>query len=163
MDDEVVAPELAEAQDVYESDVPKPRGVPPMPIRHRLRSDGVLLTEATGVVTESDLISHLRSHVEDPELRPGMDEIVDLRGVTELDLSTPALRRVILFEQQHLEPFRLARIAIVASTDLPFGLSRMYQSLTDQAGTEVSVHRTLEEAEIRLGAGGTGGTISPAI
>lgn len=118
-----------------------------MAITHRVRTDGVLFTEGSGVVTEMDFMSHLRSHVEDPELHAGMDEVLDLRGVTKVELSSDALRRIIAFEKHHLGPFRSARIAIVAPEDVQYGIGRMYQTLTEDTGTAVEVFRALRMAE----------------
>ena len=107
----------------------------------------MLITVASGTVTEHDLLDHLESHVEDPEIRPGMKEIVDLSEVTLLELPADSIRRLIDFELAHPEPFHEARMAIVAPHDLPYGLSRMYQILSDEAGAEVGVFRDRPEAE----------------
>lgn len=92
-------------------------------------------------------MSHLRAHVSDPELHPGMKEIVDLTAVTKVQLGSAAIDQLVAFEEANANAFDALRMAIVASGDLPYGLSRMYEMLNVKTTAQIQVFRDRASAE----------------
>lgn len=62
------------------------------------------------------------------------DELVDFRPVTEMNLGTDALQRLVTRSRAVANPSARARSVLVASEALVFGLSRMYVSMRDYDG-----------------------------
>lgn len=123
-----------------------------MAISYRIDSrKGLVLTTATGVLTEDELLEHKRKLLEDPAFKPGMRELSDVRGVEKLEVTPEGVWR--LAAQDSIDSSRLGeyRLAIVASTDIVFGTARMYEALTDLNIPGVMVFRDMEEARSWLG------------
>ena len=59
-----------------------------MPASYRIDTAlGVVYTVATGVTTDSDWLVHQMKLSSDPDFRPGMRHLADLREATELEMS----------------------------------------------------------------------------
>lgn len=56
-----------------------------------------------------------------------------------------------LFDRQHAPSFGACKLAIVASQDAAFGMSRMYQQFADPIRSNVGVFKTYAEALVWLG------------
>jgi hypothetical protein len=56
-----------------------------MPITYRIDTkQGLVLTAATGVLTDDELLEHKRALAADPTFSPGMRQLSDVRGVERL-------------------------------------------------------------------------------
>ncbi len=79
----------------------------------------------------------------DPDFVPNYRQIFDLRGVTDLELTSTDLR-----ERVANDVFGGgSRRALVASSDLVFGMARMYQLLAaDENTDEIRVFREMSDA-----------------
>jgi hypothetical protein len=122
-----------------------------MPVRHSIDLEPPLVhTIFSGHVTDADLREHLRTLMADDRFDPMMPELVDLTDVTDVSVTSAmveASARWLLHAPR-------ARRAIVAPTDVLFGLSRMYQLYRDDlSGDTLRVFRTREQALEWLGAG----------
>jgi hypothetical protein len=108
----------------------------------------LVYTVFSGDVNNADVIEHLRSLLADPRFDSSMPELVDLRGVTSVSASSemiPASARWPLHSSY-------ARRAVVAPTDLLYGLARMYQSYRDDTGqAQLQIFRTIPPALEWLG------------
>ncbi len=104
---------------------------------------GLLVVEFTGVIKVSDFTEDYL------DVPAGTRELIDTRRATETELTTADLR--YLAERDTKRPTRISKVAIVADSDVGFGLARMYQSLSDGQETEVSVFRDEGEARAWLG------------
>jgi hypothetical protein len=108
----------------------------------------LVYTVFSGDVNNADFVEHLRSLRADPRFDSSMPELVDLRGVTAVSVTSamiPASARWPLHS-----PY--ARRAVVAPTDLLYGLARMYQSYRDDTGqAQLQIFRTLPPALEWLG------------
>lgn len=103
-----------------------------------------------GVLSGDDLLVHCRALRADPLFRPSFSQLIDLRGVTELAARAPAIRAVA-----GENPFGSgARRAILVSSDVAFGMARMYQLLTDETSDESQVFRDQDLALAWLGLAG---------
>jgi hypothetical protein len=108
---------------------------------------GVVLTSCTGVLTDDDLLAHKRQLADDPNLRPGMVELSDVRGVERLDVTAVGVRQMVMMD----EDLQSHRLAIVVSQEVIYGMARMYQSLTEPNNPNVGVFRDMSEARAWLG------------
>jgi len=104
---------------------------------------GRVTTRAEGVVTAVELRDHQRELRGDDRFEPGFDHLLDLRSVTRFELTVAEVReisRVRVFGEG-------SRLAVVAPTDVGFGLSRMYEAFGELDEDRYRVFRGIEDAE----------------
>ncbi len=121
-----------------------------MPITYRIDpEEGIVRTVVSGVVVDADLRGHEDQLAADPHFEPGMGQVIDGRFVEALNVSAEAVRNFVAYERSRYSArFAGHRVAIVASSDVVFGMARMYQTLS---GVEVGVFRSMPEALTFLG------------
>ncbi len=118
-----------------------------MPISYRIdESRNLVLTAATGVLTDAEVLEHKERLLRDPEFRHGMAELTDVRAVARLEVTPEGIRRMVGFDSREGAGTENHRLAIVASHDFIFGMARMYQTQAELYRPEVGVFRTLDEA-----------------
>ena len=119
-----------------------------MPIRHRIDLKlGIVLSTAEGILTDTDLQEHQKSLYSDPNWRPTFNELSDLR-TADFQATTASGIRKLASDVQAGEP---RKFALVVSTDLAFGISRMFQVLADESSADIRVYRDITEARRWLG------------
>lgn len=119
-----------------------------MPIRYRIdKQRRLVLTTATGVLTDEELLDHKRALIVDPEFEPGMRELSDTRTIERLSVTPAGVRKMVALDQDHADRLGDYRLAIVAPADASFGTARMYQMLTEANVQNIGVFRQMEEAE----------------
>jgi hypothetical protein len=113
----------------------------------------VLYTRFFGLVVDRDLVDQAEAVAADPRIKPGVRELVDLSGIEEIQAVPTALEQNIWIDITQSEKLAGMRTAIVATTDLLYGFSRMYQSLAEvkDSPLTVEVFRTEREAREWLG------------
>ena len=75
-----------------------------------------------------------------PLLRDDADSLINLRDVERLELDQSDLTEIVRHEEYFSRKLKLPRrIAVVATNDYNFGISRMYQALSLEAVSEVRV------------------------
>jgi hypothetical protein len=121
-----------------------------MPIIHRIDHERrLVIARGVGIFRRSDPFEYQQQVWSRPDV-VGFDELIDMSGVTEIDLSTPERMRQLAETSSHDDvPVGSARMAVVAPTDLTYGLARMYEAhraLQPGSTKEVGVFRTLTEA-----------------
>jgi hypothetical protein len=84
----------------------------------------------------------MRRLAADPDFDPAYRQLVDLRGISKVDVTGAGLRSLGRANPWN-EP---TRRAIVCGLDVVFGMARMYQLLTDEDPHEVRVFREISEA-----------------
>jgi hypothetical protein len=105
-------------------------------------------TVARGIITERMLFEAFERLTADPDYDSHLNELVDLREVEQMLISSESVSR--LEDRFAAQMFRSSnRVAIVAVTDLTFGLARMYESLSWKSELIV-VTRSLEESDLWL-------------
>ena len=118
-----------------------------MPITYRIDTERNLVhTTASGTLTDEDVISMKASLVRNPDFRPGMNELSDIRQVEELAVTPEGIRQMVQQDEEDVDQITKHRLAIVVSQDLAFGMARMYEMLTEGHMENVSVFRELDEA-----------------
>ena len=111
------------------------------------RSTGVRAALYTGVVDDPEMLQAYGALLAEPDYDPALDDLVDLRGVSRFEVSTEGLRRII---SMYTPVDRLGlptALAIVAASDLTYGMSRMYEMMRgDDVPEEIRVFHSHDEA-----------------
>lgn len=105
-------------------------------------------SRAWGVLTETVLFAHSHMLARDPRFQSSFAQLSDLREVTDVAFSSAIVRDVAASS-----PFGAgARRALVVSSNLIFGMARMYEVLRENAADELMVFRDAPAALFWLGA-----------
>jgi len=118
-----------------------------MGVSHRWDPErGILLIEMSGVPTDEELLSFAEGVVGSPEYPTPRRELVDLRAMETTSVSSATLERMSeVFRAGDRTPEQ-SRIAIVAGTNLAYGLSRVYQAYRSTSPLPLEVFRDYDEA-----------------
>jgi len=123
-----------------------------MPIRYRVNSDaGLIETRCVGDVRYEEVFEHFAELEANPDLPERLDLLLDL---TEME-STPEsgqLRSVADDLARFESKIAWGACAIVANSDLVFGLSRMFQVFAEAHFEESTVVRDRSQAMQWLGS-----------
>ena len=123
-----------------------------MPISYRIDPErNLVLTTATGILADNDVMDLKRRLVADPAFRPDMRQLSDVRGVTELRVTAGGVRGMVALDAGNASRLEGHRLAIVAGEDVVYGMARMYQSMTEQNLPGVGVFRDYDAAVAWLG------------
>ncbi len=112
---------------------------------------GLLLDKFEGKMGWHDLWEGTLESAEDPEFRPGMNVVTDLTDV-ELDLGYEGMSAIISMTA-NAPTVRYGRVAIIAPGRIRYGLSRMYELLSDELGIHHEIHRFSDFSEVRTWLG----------
>jgi hypothetical protein len=121
-----------------------------MPISYRIDHDArVVVAAGHGVLTDADVFGYQQDVWQRDDVA-GYDELVDMTRVTQIAL--PSIDRVQDLARLSVrmdDKYSRSRFAIVAPTDIAFGLGRMFQSLREldrESTKQVGVFRSMQEA-----------------
>lgn len=114
-----------------------------MPCSYLIDLDrSLVFSRGWGVYTDDEMLWHGRTLRADQRFDPGFRQIVSFLDVAEVRVTVEGVRALA-----HINPFRTdSRRAIVAPTDLIFGLTRMFEAHTDSDQEQFRVFRALGEA-----------------
>jgi len=115
-----------------------------MPIRYDL-IDGVVYTIIVGRVTDDEILSYYKQPVFEDFVLPWR-EVVDGRLITDMQITPDGQRRLAEVVATKASKLRGGRVAMVASTDLTYGMFRMWEVQRGDIDYEVRVFRDIEEA-----------------
>lgn len=122
-----------------------------MPISYRIDVErGLVLTTASGTLTDDDILQLKDRLVRDPDFTPGMKELSDIRNIDALDVTPAGIRAMVQQDGKDSERITFQRLALVLSDDVAFGMARMYQTLTGSRMANVGVFRDIEQAKAWL-------------
>jgi len=107
----------------------------------------LVVSRLSGTVTQTEVFEHNRTLRADPDFNPGYRQLVDCTGVTEVLLSTTTINAVS--HSQFFTPG--TRRAFIATSDLAFGLARMFALSAEASGQTIEVFRERRVAEEWLG------------
>jgi len=107
-----------------------------VPADYRIdRQRRVVLSRAWGVLCDDDLLGRQERLRDDPDFRPDLNEVFDFRAVTRVEVTT---RGVQLLADRN--PFGAgSRRAFVVEQPVMYGVSRMFQAMTDRHPDELRV------------------------
>jgi hypothetical protein len=115
-----------------------------MPASVTIHSDRRLVYSAFhGELTEEEFLQHAERLRQHPSFDPSYDEIVDLRGVTELHASSEAVLKLAQTESLYN---RESKHVVIAAPGLLFRLARLFQGLAEETRPNLKVVKTPEEA-----------------
>ncbi|HYH81304.1 MAG TPA: hypothetical protein VEX86_15985 [Longimicrobium sp.] len=109
---------------------------------------GILVVTLSGLVTGDELASFSEAWRRDRAYVPSRPALVDASALNPAKLGTDTLRARAAVPRPNP-----ARVAIVAPSDVVFGLARMFQMMTEGRGNHVAVFRGVDEATAWLAAG----------
>jgi hypothetical protein len=116
-----------------------------MPASYRIDLQvGVVFAVFEGRLTNEDLMDHQKRLSADPDFRPTMNRVIDLRGVTDPAVTAFGVRTVA--SRRNFA----SRCAIIAA-DASDAYVRMFQTLRSQRGDDVKIFSTVEDAHRWLG------------
>ena len=123
-----------------------------MPISYEIdRTRGLIRTRCVGATALPEVLTHFKELRTEPDLPARMNVLLDLSA-----LSTAPERdqlRAIVAEMKDLGPtLRWGALAIVAKTDLLFGMSRILGVFVEDSFSNTGVFRQVAEAERWLDA-----------
>lgn len=123
-----------------------------MPITYHIDCQHKLVrTHAVGVLTDEDILGHKRKLAEDPQFTAGMRELSDVRGVTDLQITSAGVRAMVNADASQASRLHDYRLAIVAGQEVVFGMARMYELLAEPHVPNVGVFRDYLDAARWLG------------
>jgi hypothetical protein len=107
----------------------------------------IVLSRAWGRVLGEEFVDHQKRLRRDPDFKPHFDQLWDCRDVESTQASAEDMR-----ELAANNPFTGgSRRAVVAPSNAVFGLSRMFEILTEDTQDEFKVFRDWDEARSWLG------------
>ena len=102
----------------------------------------LVLSRGWDLVTDRELLAHVRTLTSDPRFARDFRQLVDLRDVTDVQITVSTIRDMV-----RLNPFGAgARRAVVITSDVVFGMARMYQILSDDSPDELLIFRKIDDA-----------------
>jgi hypothetical protein len=103
----------------------------------------LVISTGSGVLTMADALAYQDKLQQDPEFDPSFSQLLDFTHVTKVELETEDIRRLAqrsLFSTD-------SRRAILVSSDVAYGLARMFEVLRESLGEKgIQVFRNLDEA-----------------
>jgi hypothetical protein len=107
----------------------------------------LVLSLGWGILSDADIREHYRQLRDDPAFDPAFRQLADIRDVSRVEASIPTIRdeaRTWTFAPE-------ARRALVARSDAPYGLARLFAAYWALEGGAVEVFRDLDDAARWLG------------
>ena len=119
-----------------------------MPVGYTIDlAQSLVLSRGWGIVTDRELLAHVRALTADPRFVRNFRQLADLRDVTDVQVTAATIREMV-----RLNPFWAgARRALVVTNDVVFGMARMYQILRDESPDELEIFRKMDGALQWLG------------
>ena len=106
-------------------------------------------SDCAGLLT--DVRAFYREVSEHPKLRPDLKWLHDVREA-DFDVTTEEVRSLVsLLGEAGSRPGPERRLAYLVSSDLNFGMVRMFEVLSEQSGVQIHVFRELVQAKAWLG------------
>lgn len=118
-----------------------------MPVTYQIDAvNGIIRTKCSGNVTLDEVIGHFHELRRDPNRADRLDVMLDLSEQTSIPQSDDL--RIVTREIGNIRAsVQFGACAIVACTDVLFGMVRMFQVFTEDLFREVWVFRSVPEAE----------------
>jgi len=106
-------------------------------------SKKLFIIRMEGKITADDLKKLARNLKNHPQFNPTFDRLIDLSAIEKMEISSEVVRQLAVSSETTFDDS--SRRAIVASSDFMYGISRMYQTITNRL-KQTRVFRTIEEA-----------------
>jgi hypothetical protein len=110
-----------------------------------------LFVELSGVVNDAELVGYGQRLLRRDDIPLGHNELIDLRELEATDVESASLRETASAFRGQDKTVYESRVAVVATSDVAFGLARMYQSFRGDSTVEFEVFRDIAGARSWLG------------
>ena len=121
-----------------------------MPICYRIDpKQKIVYITAEGILTDDELKKHVDNLLSDADYHPGFNRLSDFRAVSLVDLTGSGMRG--LAQGKGTTNSEGSMRALVVSSDLAYGMARMFQILTDDSSARIEVFKEITEARKWLG------------
>jgi len=119
-----------------------------MGIHYRIDEESKLVLAAVvGRVTNADVLEYAKRRLDEPDHLRASHEVMDLRAIAlDSPVTSEGVRRLAQFWGDRSGKIAGGRLAIIAPSDLSFGMSRMYEALRDDGPDSIRVFREPLEA-----------------
>jgi len=105
------------------------------------------VAEFAGVIGDRDLLGAFAAMLSAPDYDQTLDDLVDLSRVTQMLVTSAGLQRLIALYDERSAQGAATRSAIIAPTDVLYGVSRMFQAMRgEQTFDELEVFRSRDGA-----------------
>lgn len=123
-----------------------------MPVDIRVdKKAGIVYTTIEGLYTADGLLAAFEVLFDNPDFQPGMNGIADLRNVETYPPATDVMR-IARYLIEHKDKIGKSRTAVLVSSDVSFGTTRMFQAYADDStGIETRIFHEMDEARRWLG------------
>jgi hypothetical protein len=123
-----------------------------MPYTIELIRDGTgMLCIGSGVATAQEVMDARRAFATwGPAMRSMTHAIIDLSAVTTIEATEGDIRGLVDYDRQLCEMVPDLKVAVIAPSDLAFGLARMYQAHAAALSWEILVFRAAVVADAWL-------------
>jgi len=116
-----------------------------MPVTYDVRPDGILMVERSGAPDNLEEDASLLLRLADERIVPGMRVLVDSTKVVPAD-SCKVVQHLAAVARATAVRLECGAVALVVSSDVAYGMARMYMALTEVGHPNTQVFRDCEEA-----------------
>ena len=95
------------------------------------REDEILEMKTSGIFSFDDLTKMVEQVMDDPKWKPGMNVIADFRDVDVKGVNVNEIYRAKNLHVQYNDMAGEGKIATILSSNLAYGFSRVYQSISN--------------------------------
>ena len=106
----------------------------------------ILYVRGMGKVTADEIITGGSGIFAASEWTNGSNILIDYREISELSVKTEDIEKIIDQDKTNEHLFDKSKCAIVAGSDLVFGVSRMWEILSEDKKNAKMVFRNIEDA-----------------
>lgn len=116
---------------------------------HKIEFDqgGLVRIRFSGPLKGPEALETLRALVRDPRYATGTSGLVDLRGVSSVEIFGDEVRASAQLMARLGDAFVGSRWAVVGASDPTFGIARQFELMLSDPRFEVRAFRGVEEAE----------------
>jgi len=105
----------------------------------------MLFVVDTGVVTQGERLEIMRTWLNDPAHRPGLNTFADFSAATSTP-TLPELEEIVAVMRQHAAAIGRKKLAMLAPQPDTFGVARQFRSLVGSDLVQVEVFRERDAA-----------------
>jgi hypothetical protein len=116
-----------------------------MPVTFEVRPDGILEIRRTGELSSAQEDASLVLRDGDNRITPGMRVLVDSRKVVPAD-SCEVIKHLAAVARATAADLDCGALALLVSSDVGYGMARMYMALTEVKHPNTEVFRDYDEA-----------------
>ena len=123
-----------------------------MTIRYKIFPDlEILYIGGTGNVTTDEITTTGAKVFAESEWTNGFNILIDYREISKFEVKAEGVHKIINQDKANKHLFDQSKCAIVADSDLVYGLSRMWEILSEDSKIPTMIFRNIEDALQWLG------------